>query len=75
MTQSKIKKAEPLMLKAKSINGIDRSFKNIEALYTDSHNKVQKKLSKELIALKVKPPESVDQARVELIQSTLLKYT
>ena len=67
MAQSKIKRAEPLVLKAKSLNGIDTSFKNIEALYMDSHNKVQKKLQKELMALKVKPAESVDQTRVAYI--------
>ena len=44
MAQSRIKKAEPLVLKAKSLNGIDNSFRNIETLYLDSHNKVQKKL-------------------------------
>ena len=75
MPQSKIKRAEPLVLKAKSLNGIDTSFKNIEALYNESHNKVQKKLQKELMALKMMPPESVDKARVAYIQSTMLKYS
>ena len=55
------------MLKAKSLNGIDTSYKNIEALYNDAHNKVQKKFQKELMALKVKKPEDVDQERVNFL--------
>ena len=73
--QSKIKRAKPLVLKAKSLNGIDTSYKNIESLYTEGHSKVQKKLQKELMALKIKKPEDVDQERLAFVQSTILKYS
>ena len=50
LPQCKIKKAEPLYLKAKSLSGIDTSFNNIELLYKSALTNVLKQLYNEKMA-------------------------
>ena len=52
LQQKIIKRAQPLVLKRKSLNGIDTSYSNIEKMYLAAIEKIQKNLQKEVIAMK-----------------------
>ena len=73
LQQKIIKRAQPLVLKRKSLNGIDTSYNNIEKMYLAAIEKIQKSLQKEVIAMKQKPADEQDQERLALILEVTMK--